>query len=130
MKWHIGTYVDEAIAGRRLGSTSVYNEELYLELHRSCQTTQARTKRNNRKTELLMRDAEALSVLSLVKANKPYPNEEITETWKIILTNQFHDILPGSSVNEVYVTAEKDYSKVFEVGRSVKRGDRLDRRSN
>ncbi len=118
---NIGTYVDEAIAGVDWDRLPVYNEELYLELHRACQTTQARTKRNNRKTELLMRDAEALSVLSLVKMNEPYPNDEITEAWKIILTNQFHDILPGSSVNEVYVTAEKDYSKVFEVGRSVKK---------
>ncbi|HQI75294.1 MAG TPA: glycoside hydrolase family 38 C-terminal domain-containing protein [Candidatus Latescibacteria bacterium] len=90
----------------------VYNDELYLELHRACQTTQARTKRNNRKGELLFRDTEYLSSVAML-AGAEYPQQEIYEQWKPFLTNQFHDILPGSSVNEVYTQADKDYASIL-----------------
>ena len=90
----------------------VYNDELYLELHRACQTTQARTKRNNRKGELLFRDAEFLSSLAMLEG-VPYPQEALYEAWKPFLTNQFHDILPGSSVNEVYKDADRDYARIL-----------------
>jgi len=90
----------------------VYHDELYLELHRACQTTQARTKRNNRKGELLFRDAEFLSSLAMLDG-VPYPQERLYEAWKPFLTNQFHDILPGSSVNEVYAVADKDYARIL-----------------
>lgn len=89
----------------------VYADELYFEHHRGCQTSQARTKRNNRKCELGLRDAEFLSSLALV-AGRRYPQEELYGAWKLVLLNQFHDILPGSSVAEVYEDAEKDYAKV------------------
>ena len=96
----------------------VWNGELYLELHRACQTTQARTKRNNRKSELLYRDAEFISSWAFLRGGT-YRQEELYEGWKIILRNQFHDILPGSSIGEVYEDAEKDYAKVFKIGREA-----------
>ena len=88
----------------------VYSGELYLELHRGCQTTQARTKRNNRKCEVLMHNTEFLAAMSLLRGGA-YNQPKINEAWRIILTNQFHDILPGSSINEVYQQAEKDYAQ-------------------
>ena len=91
----------------------VWNGELYLELHRGCQTSQARTKRNNRKCEMALRDAEWLSALSLIHKG-PYGRKELEDAWKLVLTNQFHDILPGSSINEVYVQADADYAETRE----------------
>lgn len=87
----------------------VWNGELYLELHRGCQTTQARTKRNNRKCELLLRDAEFFNSVSTLYGGL-YEQEAINAAWKKVLLNQFHDILPGSSITEVYKVAEEDYA--------------------
>ncbi|MFC1713243.1 alpha-mannosidase [Candidatus Poribacteria bacterium] len=96
----------------------VWNGELYLELHRACQTTQARTKRNNRKSELLYRDAEFLSSMSMLMGGD-YPQEKLYDGWKVILCSQFHDILPGSSINEVYEDADRDYAEVLKSGNEV-----------
>jgi len=90
----------------------VYNGELYLELHRACQTTQARTKRNNRKCEIALHDAEFLSTLAHL-AGGTYDHAKLWDAWKIVLTNQFHDILPGSSINEVYAQTDKDYAEAM-----------------
>ena len=79
-----------------------WDGELYLEMHRGTLTTQSRTKRNNRKCE------QALTALEFLASSLPYsqyPN--IDELWKTLLTNQFHDILPGSSIGLVYETTEK-----------------------
>jgi alpha-mannosidase len=94
----------------RFSELPVWNGELYLEFHRGCQTTQSRTKRNNRKSEVLLHDAEFLSAMALLSGGK-YEQDALYEAWKIVLTNQFHDILPGSSINEVYAVADKDYAK-------------------
>jgi alpha-mannosidase len=85
--------------------------ELYFELHRGTYTSQARTKKGNRECEFLMRDAEWLSCFSPAFP-KRYPSKELEANWKIVLLNQFHDIIPGSSVREVYEEAEADYDKV------------------
>jgi alpha-mannosidase len=97
----------------------VYNGELYLELHRACQTTQARTKRNNRKCEVALRDAEFLSVLAHLSGGK-YDHATLWDAWKHVLTNQFHDILPGSSIAEVYSQADKDYAEAYAIIASIR----------
>lgn len=74
--------------------------ELYLELHRGTLTSIAGIKRFNRKCELALRDAEFAATLAALKGN-PYPRESMLATWKRLLLNQFHDILPGSSIAEV-----------------------------
>ena len=107
--------IAEQVDGDRL---PVWNGELYLELHRACQITQARTKRNNRKCELLYRDAEAISSVAMLLGNT-YQQSKLYEGWKVLLCNQFHDILPGSSIKEVYEDADKDYAEVLQVGREV-----------
>lgn len=90
----------------------VYNNELYLELHRGCQTTQARTKRNNRKAEVALHAAEFLATLA-AQHGAPYPGEALWQAWRTVLTNQFHDILPGSSITEVYTTADREYAEAL-----------------
>ncbi|MCC6728064.1 MAG: alpha-mannosidase [Chthonomonadales bacterium] len=93
----------------------VWAGELYLELHRGTYTTQARTKRGNRKGEFLLRDAEFLSCVRPAGL-RVYPAESLDRAWKLLLVNQFHDIIPGSSVNEVYRDAERDYAEVARLG--------------
>lgn len=97
----------------------VYNDELYLELHRACQITQARTKRFNRKIEVALRDTEFLAALAFLDG-APYDSEALWKAWRILLTNQFHDILPGSSITEVYTTAEKEYAAAYETALEVR----------
>jgi alpha-mannosidase len=87
----------------------VFHDEMYYEKHRGCQTTHARTKRNNRMSELLARDTEFLSSMAYLRGDT-YDHERINDAWKLILLNQFHDILPGSSISEVYVDADRDYA--------------------
>lgn len=88
-----------------------HNGELYLELHRGCQTTQARTKRNNRKCEWLLHDVELLSAFAALHG-LPYNHDAINRAWRILLTHQFHDILPGSSIREVYTDADNNYAAI------------------
>jgi alpha-mannosidase len=86
--------------------------ELYLELHRGTYTTQARTKRWNRRLEFALRHSEALFSIAALRGWAPYPHEELLKNWKILLTNQFHDIIPGSSINRVYREAEEAYQGI------------------
>ncbi|AIE85691.1 alpha-mannosidase [Fimbriimonas ginsengisoli] len=74
--------------------------ELYLELHRGTLTSIAAIKRFNRKCEFALRDAELAATLAALNGT-PYPREPMLDTWKRLLLNQFHDILPGSSIAEV-----------------------------
>ena len=87
----------------------VWHGELYLELHRACQTTQARTKRNNRKCEWLLHDAELLSTWAMLLGDD-YEQKTLWSAWRTLLTHQFHDILPGSSINQVYADADDAYA--------------------
>ena len=96
--------------------------ELYLEKHRATLTTQAKTKRNNRKGEFALREAELWSSLALAldaDDGFEYAHEGIERAWKVLLFNQFHDILPGSSVTDVYADADRDYAQVFETTDAV-----------
>ncbi len=86
--------------------------ELYLELHRGTYTSQAANKKANRYSEFLLRDAELLACF----APGEYPAKELEKAWKLVLLNQFHDIIPGSSVQEVYVESAVDYAQVSEIG--------------
>ena len=89
--------------------------ELYLELHRGTYTTQGRNKRHNRKAELLYRDAEILSSIAS-GFGLPYPYATLNREWRRILCNQFHDVIPGSSVRAVYEETERMYPEIMGVG--------------
>ncbi|WP_313639006.1 alpha-mannosidase, partial [Paenibacillus sp.] len=93
---------------------STWNGELYFECHRGTYTSQARNKKYNRRLELLLRDAEWLYTLVGVKRSdlqNSYPAEELRGIWEILLRNQFHDIIPGSSIKEVYEDSDIEYAE-------------------
>ncbi len=90
--------------------------ELYLEFHRGTLTSEALNKRYNRKSELLYHDVETLAAMAMQLTGAGYPSEEILESWKLILLNQFHDIIPGSSIEQVYVDSREQYEHVLSVG--------------
>ncbi len=92
--------------------------ELYLELHRGTYTSQAANKKSNRTSEFLLRDAEWLATFT-PSFPKKYPSKELEAAWKLVLLNQFHDIIPGSSVQEVYRDSAIDYKAVAEAGHQV-----------
>jgi alpha-mannosidase len=91
--------------------------ELYFELHRGTLTTQAYNKKMNRYIELKLRELEILfSMLSLDN----YPTELFDNMWKKLLLNQFHDIIPGSSITPVYEDSRKDYESLFSQAEQLK----------
>ncbi|MCB9503851.1 MAG: alpha-mannosidase [Deferribacteres bacterium] len=83
--------------------------ELYLELHRGTLTTQAYNKKMNRQMELKLRELE---ILYAAFAPDKYPQAELDTMWKKVLLNQFHDIIPGSSINIVYQDSRRDYQEL------------------
>ncbi|HWB37897.1 MAG TPA: alpha-mannosidase, partial [Rugosimonospora sp.] len=87
----------------------VWSGELYLEFHRGTYTSQARTKRGNRRSEHLLREAELWAATAAIRAGAPYPYDELEQAWRTVLLQQFHDILPGSSIAWVYRDAERNY---------------------
>jgi alpha-mannosidase len=108
----------EKTAGENLPD---WNGELYLEKHRGVYTTHAEIKRANRKSEFLLHDAEFLaSVASLLDPGYRYPAETLRQAWKLVCLNQFHDILPGSSIGEVYADARQDYAAVEQSGIEIR----------
>jgi len=105
--------------------------ELYFELHRGTYTTQALTKKNNRKNEFLLHDVEFLAACAAfgggagAPARGPlpsregvggggyrYPSVELDKAWKLLLLNQFHDILPGSSITLVYQDTSRQHEEI------------------
>lgn len=98
---------------KNLRFTPKWSGELYLEMHRGTYTTIAKNKKNNRKSEFLLSKAESASGMAELLCKAYYPKEEFYENWKIVLRNQFHDIIPGSSIREVYEDSDKEYAKVL-----------------
>jgi alpha-mannosidase len=98
-----------------------FDRELYLEYHRGTYTSQAHTKKMNRRLEILYRDAEILQSLGALKTKKWDKGawEKLREGWKLILKAQFHDVIPGSSIAEVYEDTGKDHHLAMELGRAV-----------
>jgi alpha-mannosidase len=86
--------------------------ELYLELHRGTYTTQAKTKRNNRENEFALRNAEWLSAIANLEGWAQYPKDVLLKNWKTLLTLQFHDIIPGSSIKRVYDEADISHKEI------------------
>jgi len=111
---------------RRLESESgdqlpTWNSELYLEIHRGTYTTQSRNKRANRKIEFLLHDAEAVATLAgLLDPAYAYPQELVAAAWQGVCLNQFHDIIPGSSINAVYRESLEQYAAIQAAGETAR----------
>src|SRR5207248_4189825 len=97
----LGRAADFCEAARaEAGGLATSSGELYFELHRGTYTSQSRTKRLNRQAQRALKEAEMWSV-----AAGEYPQGDLDALWKTVLLNQFHDILPGSSIAWVYEDA-------------------------
>lgn len=99
----------------------VWDGELYLEYHRGTYTSQGFIKKANRQLEFKYRLAEILSILEVVESNdyNQYRQKSLNDGWKIILRNQFHDIIPGSSITEVYEDAKQEYQLADQLASEV-----------
>ena len=123
-----------AAARAEFDPAPVWAGELYLEFHRGTYTSQARTKQGNRRSEALLHEAELWASTAAVRAGADYPAEELREAWRTVLLQQFHDILPGSSIGWVHDQAVENYAVVARsledvIGRSLAAlagGDRAD----
>jgi alpha-mannosidase len=109
-----------------------WDGELYFELHRGTYTSQARNKNWNRRLELQYRDIEFLSYWLSKSQKLTYPKEILDMGWKIILRNQFHDTIPGTSIKEVYEDSEIEYSKAENLALDVAKNiqDNFDKSPN
>ncbi|RKO25971.1 alpha-mannosidase [Pseudarthrobacter phenanthrenivorans] len=92
----------------------VWVGEMYLELHRGTYTSQAKTKKGNRRSEHLLREAELWCATAAVRTGGAfaYPAAELKRLWRLVLLQQFHDILPGSSIAWVHQDAERNYGAI------------------
>ncbi|HWD00359.1 MAG TPA: glycoside hydrolase family 38 C-terminal domain-containing protein [Candidatus Sulfopaludibacter sp.] len=86
----------------------VWKDEMYLQYHRGCYTTQSETKRLIRHNEELLQNAEKFASLAFVNAKRPYSNEEFESIWKRVLFDHFHDIMPGSGIGINYADADRN----------------------
>jgi alpha-mannosidase len=109
--------LEQRLAGQAL---PVWDGELYLEYHRGTYTSQAAGKRANRKSEVLYHAAEWLSAVAAVAGvQSRYPADELRAGWELLLLNQFHDILPGSSIRPVYEDSLADYARLAAIGQQA-----------
>jgi alpha-mannosidase len=96
--------------------------ELYLEYHRGTYTSQARNKKFNRQSEILLQTAEQLSSLAGLLTGRRYPTPELAKAWELALLNQFHDIIPGSSIREVYEDSDREYLTILGIASDTVQG--------
>ncbi|MEV7874384.1 glycoside hydrolase family 38 C-terminal domain-containing protein [Microbacterium sp. NPDC089188] len=91
---------------------AVWAGELYLEFHRGTYTSQLRTKQGNRRSEHLLREAELWAATATVRTGAAYPADAFQRLWRLVLLQQFHDILPGTSIAWVHRDAERNYEAI------------------
>lgn len=107
--------IDNDLRGKKIPK---WCGELYLESHRGTYTSMAKNKQYNRRAEGLMQDLEFMTVLEYcLTQNVDNRQASFDELWKIVLLNQFHDILPGSSIREVYDDTDRAYKELFIKGK-------------
>ncbi len=98
-----------------------WNGELYLEYHRGTYTTQSRNKRANRQSEFMLHDAEWLASQAwLLDREFDYPHAQLREAWQFVCLNQFHDIIPGSSIGEVYAESLEQYEQIERIAATAR----------
>ncbi len=98
------------LRGQDLSHLPRWTDELYLEYHQGTFTTQAAMKKFNRSSETLLSNAEKFSSIAML-SGRHYHSTDIEEAWKKVLFNQFHDILPGSGIREVYIDATESHTE-------------------
>jgi alpha-mannosidase len=109
--------LERSLEGR--SDVPVWDGELYLEYHRGTYTGQARQKRRNALSQRLYHAAELYAACARRLLGTDYPRAQLDEGWRLILTNQFHDILPGSAISQVYADSEQDFVHLSTIGQEV-----------
>lgn len=99
-------------AGEQSRDLPVWKSELYLEKHRGTYTTLGRIKRANRELERMLYSAEFLSTLTFLNGGKRYPHADLEQAWKQLLSMQFHDIICGTCVPDVYEDVGRDIERI------------------
>ena len=97
-----------------------WNSELYLELHQGCYTNHADQKQYNRRCEDILYEAELFASLKTLITGADYPKAELEAAWKKVLFNQFHDILPGTSIAPVFVDANRTWQEALDTGWNIR----------
>ncbi len=101
----------------------IWDDELYLELHRGCYTTHGDQKWYNRHCERRLYEAELWATLAAWQLpDYPYPQEALGEAWRGVLFNQFHDILPGTAIAPVFTTANATWQTSLDLAQGVIQG--------
>ncbi len=90
--------------------------ELYLEFHRGTLTSIGMIKNFNRRAEYLCHNVELAGVCAKSLLDSPYPEQALDKMWHTVLVNQFHDIIPGSSIKDVYDDARVEFDEFFALG--------------
>ena len=104
---------------KELRNVPKWTGELYLEMHRGTYTSIGKNKKNNRKSELLYQSIENVCTMNMVINKAEYPEDVIKKNIYTILLNQFHDIIPGSSIKQVYDVTDREYKEIIEDGRKL-----------
>lgn len=107
------------LGGNNSSPLPIWNSDLYLEYHRGCYTTHADQKLANRRSEELLYEAELWASLATIATRLSYPKSDIETAWKTTLFNQFHDILPGSSITPVFEEANQQWEQVQTIGAEI-----------
>ena len=107
-------------ACKEIGRIPKWSGELYLEFHRGTYTSMAKNKRYNRKAEFFMQQLEALQTVNALMFGAGYEKQRLYAFWDTILLNQFHDIIPGSSIKEVYADSHAQYEDLFNQARNMR----------
>ena len=113
-----GEYFDKVEADFYANTTKEYSRpkwvgEMYLEMHRGTYTSMAKNKKNNRRSEILLSEAEAVSATDMLLCGGEYPTDTLFKNQTTVLLNQFHDIIPGSSIKPVYDVTDVEYAEVI-----------------
>ena len=120
----VGEFLTDTFAQIEPKKLPRWEGELYFEYHRGTLTSMAKNKKNNRRAEFLYQNAEGLAVADALLRGAPYPRETLRRGWEGILLCQFHDILPGSAIREVYEQSDRDYAWILADGAAVADGAR------
>ncbi len=109
-------YLDRVSA---IAEIPTIDSDLYLELHRGCYTAHADQKASNRDAQNALYNAELWNTIATLRCDRPYPKQKLETAWKQVLLNQFHDILPGSSIAEVYTDANPAWQAAIQTAETL-----------
>jgi alpha-mannosidase len=100
-------------------SLPIWQDELYLEFHRGTYTSKADQKLKNRQAEILLTNLEKLYAIASLHQTQIYPQAQLDRAWQLLLTNQFHDILTGTSIPEVFTDADLAWTEIENITKKL-----------